>query len=41
MIYEVAVVDAGSESAAGSNRKNAEQKAAVALLARLQAGDRD
>jgi ribonuclease-3 len=40
MIYEVAVADAGSESATGSNRKIAEQKAAAALLARLQAGDR-
>ena len=40
MIYEVAVADAGTESAAGSNRKIAEQKAAAALLARLQAGGR-
>ena len=40
MFYEVAVVDAGSETAAGSNRKIAEQKAAAALLARLQAGDK-
>ena len=40
MIYEVAVADAGSESATGGNRKIAEQKAAAALLARLQAGDR-
>ena len=40
MIYEVTVGDAGSESATGGNRKIAEQKAAAALLARLQAGDR-
>jgi ribonuclease-3 len=40
MVYEVAVVDAGSESATGGNRKIAEQKAAAALLARLQAGDK-
>ena len=39
MTYEVSVVNAGSKSATGSNRKIAEQKAAAALLARLQAGD--
>ena len=39
MTYEVSVANAGSKSATGSNRKIAEQKAAAALLARLQAGD--
>ena len=39
MTYEVSVADAGSKSATGSNRKIAEQKAAAALLACLQAGD--
>ena len=39
MTYEVSVADAGSKSATGSNRKIAEQKAAAALLARLQVGD--
>jgi ribonuclease-3 len=36
MTYEVSVVNAGSKSATGSNRKIAEQKAAAALLAHLQ-----
>ena len=36
MTYEVSVSNAGSKSATGSNRKNAEQKAAAALLAHLQ-----
>ena len=39
MTYEVVITGAGSHSASGSNRKIAEQKAAAALLARLQAGD--
>ena len=39
MTYEVSVGNAGTKSATGSNRKTAEQKAAAALLARLQAGD--
>ena len=39
MTYEVSVDNAGSESAIGGNRKIAEQKAAAALLARLQAKD--
>ena len=39
MTYEVSVASAGSNSATGSNRKIAEQKAAAALLKRLQAGD--
>ena len=39
MTYEVSVANAGSKSATGSNRKIAEQKAAAALLACLQAGD--
>ena len=39
MTYEVVITGAGSDSASGSNRKVAEQKAAAALLARLQAGD--
>lgn len=39
MTYEVSVANAGSQSATGSNRKIAEQKAAAALLAHLQAGD--
>ena len=39
MTYEVSVANVGSKSATGSNRKIAEQKAAAALLARLQAGD--
>ncbi len=39
MTYEVSVARKGSKSATGSNRKVAEQKAAAALLARLQAGD--
>ena len=39
MTYEGSVPDAGSTSATGSNRKIAEQKAAAALLARLQAED--
>ena len=39
MTYEVSVASAGSKSATGTNRKIAEQKAAAALLARLQAGD--
>ena len=38
MTYEVSVANAGSKSATGSSRKIAEQKAAAALLARLQAG---
>ena len=37
MIYEVSVSNVGSKSATGSNRKIAEQKAAAALLAHLQA----
>ena len=37
MTYEVSVADAGSNSATGGNRKIAEQKAAAALLARIQA----
>ena len=37
MTYEVSVSNAGSKSATGSNRKVAEQKAAAALLAYLQA----
>ena len=37
MTYEVSVVNAGSKSATGNNRKVAEQKAAAALLAHLQA----
>ena len=39
MTYEVSVADVGSKSATGGNRKIAEQKAAAALLARVQAGD--
>ena len=39
MTYQVSVANVGSESATGSNRKIAEQKAAAALLERLQAGD--
>tara|TARA_B100001564_G_scaffold356187_1_gene369862 strand:- start:270 stop:941 length:672 start_codon:yes stop_codon:yes gene_type:complete len=39
MTYEVSVANAGSESATGNNRKVAEQKAAAALLERLQARD--
>ena len=39
MTYEVSVANAGSKSATGRNRKIAEQKAAAALLACLQAGD--
>ena len=39
MTYEVVISGVGSQSASGGNRKIAEQKAAAALLARLQAGD--
>ena len=39
MTYEVSVANLGSKSAAGSSRKIAEQKAAAALLAHLQARD--
>jgi ribonuclease-3 len=39
MTYEVSVANSGSKSATGSSRKIAEQKAAAALLAYLQAGD--
>ena len=39
MTYEVSVANAGSKSATGNNRKIAEQKAAAALLERLQAED--
>ena len=41
MTYEVVVLDAGSDIATGGNRKIAEQKAAAALLARLQAGEKN
>jgi len=40
MVYEVSVADVPPASASGSSRKIAEQKAATALLARLQAGDK-
>ena len=39
MTYEVSIVGVGSKSATASNRKIAEQKAAVALLADLSVGD--
>ena len=39
MTYEVSVANAGSNSATGSNRKIAEQKAAAALLELLKVGD--
>jgi dsRNA-specific ribonuclease len=38
MIYEVSIIDMGSVSASGRNRKIAEQKAAAALLDHLHAG---
>ena len=41
MTYEVLVNGVGSHSSTGSNRKIAEQKAAGALLARLQARDKN